>query len=128
MVLDIWHSFRRMPLWVQIWVAVFLLPVNLMTVVFWQQPAGLWLIILAIGGMLPNLYLLAVERGFSKAMALSHIVLWPALLVLCLWLLSLDMGGMYRFFLIVLLLTDSISLAFDFPDAVKWWGGDRAIA
>lgn len=134
MLTAIWHSFRRIPLWVQIWVVLILMPINFATLCFVAQPSGLWLAILAIGGMLPNAYIMASERGLSKLMALPHVLLWTPLCLLIGCLLYGHYAGTqllsdgYRQFLIALLIIDVISLAFDFPDLYRWWRGDRAIA
>lgn len=131
---DIWHSFRRMPFWVQIWVAVILVPINLLTLLFWYEPYGHWVSLLAVGGMLPNVLIMALDRGFSKAMALSHVVLWLPLCGLCVYLLiqalngSLALSTSYLILLCLLLTIDVISLFFDIPDSIKWLKGDRSVA
>jgi len=130
MILDIWRSFRRLPLWVQLWVAGILVPVNMATLLFWSEPLGLWVAALAVGGMLPNMVILAVERGFSKAMAFPHILIWTPLLIVVIALLddpALISEGNWRF-LWVLLGVNIISLGFDFTDGWKWWKGDREVA
>jgi len=130
MILDIWRSFRRLPLWVQIWVALILVPVNMATLLFWSEPLGIWVAALAVGGMLPNLVIMAVERGFSKAMALPHILIWTPLMVLVTALLDDPalISECNWTFLGVLLLVDAVSLGFDIPDGWKWWKGDRKVA
>jgi len=130
LILDIWTSFRSLPGWVQIWVALILVPVNMAAIFFVGAPAGWIVAALAVGGMMPNLALMLAQRGWSKAMALSHIVLWtPLVVIIAIWLLpdAIVQGG-YRSFLWVLLVVNLISLAFDFVDSVKWWRGDRDIA
>ena len=128
MLLDIWRSFRAMPLWVQIWVAFVLAPANLATLTFLDQPGAALVAILAIGGMLPNMPIIFYERGFSKLMALPHIVVWTPLCVVIFAQLSGGASGAYASFLIALLVIDLISLGFDYPDFVKWLRGDRAVA
>lgn len=130
MIAEIWRSFRRMPLWVQIWVAVILVPVNMAPVVFWQHPYAIWVAVLSVGGMIPNLVIMLGDRGLSKRMALPHLVLWTPLVILLIWLLGGLVGAddRYMTMLAVLLVVDVISLGFDYPDAVKWWRGDRDIA
>lgn len=134
MLIDIWKSFRRIPLWVQIWVAGILMPINFLTLCFLNEPYGLWVAILAIGGMLPNGPILAIERGLSKMMAIPHIFVWTPLCLLVAWLLYGHYSGAgvlsdsYVCYLIALLVIDVISLGFDFPDGLKWLRGDRDIA
>ncbi len=125
-LLDIWHSYRSMPLWVQIWVGVILVPVNMATIVLISEPCC-WLIpVLAIGGMVPNAVLMFVERGFSKAMALSHVVLWVPLLIFL--ALEITAGSVFADYLMVLFVLDFISICFDVKDSRDWLKGDRGIA
>ena len=114
-----------MPLWVQIWVGLILVPVNMATIVLITEPCC-WLIpVLAIGGMVPNAVLMFVERGFSKAMALSHVVMWVPLLVV----LAMDIkaGSIFANYLIVLFIVDFISICFDLKDSRDWLKGDRGV-
>jgi len=129
MVSEIWKSFRALPLWVQIWVFVILMPVNMASLLIWQQPNGLLIAVLANGAMALNGAIMLVERGFSRAMALPHVVIWTPL---CLWLLSMLIGGEvsggYASYLWVLLMIDTISLVFDMRDARDWRRGAREVA
>ena len=83
---------------------------------------------MAVGAMLCNGVLMLVERGFSKVMALPHVLIWTPMLGLILWLLNQDIAESYRSYLIVLLAVDVISLTLDFIDSRKWLSGDRKIA
>jgi len=129
MILDIWRSYRALPLWVQIWVAGILVPVNMLSLAFLGQPHAALLAVLAIGAMALNGVIMLAERGFSKAMALPHVVIWVPMV---LWILGLQasgqVGGSFALYLWVLLTVDAISLALDLRDAVLWWQGDRAVA
>ena len=69
MIVEIWQSFRRLPLWVQIWVAGILVPVNLGSLLFLSEYEGVIVATLAVGGMAPNLVIMARDHGFSRAMA-----------------------------------------------------------
>lgn len=127
LIADIWASLRRMPLWVQLWMWLVLVPVNILPIIEVLHPGGLLIATLSIGGLLPNLYLLIRDRGFSKLMALSHLILWTPL---CLILIrrGADMPDTMSVILWVVLVVDLISLGFDVPDFVKWLGGQRDIA
>ncbi|MBL1434736.1 MAG: hypothetical protein COB08_000845 [Rhodobacteraceae bacterium] len=127
MILDIWRSYRSLPIWVQIWVFGILVPVNSAAVFFIFQPFGVWVALLAIGAMLPNIAIMLYERGLSKMMALPHLLPWSLLVF---WLLiAMPQGSAtYIAYLWVLLVVDTISLAFDIPDALKWRKGDRRVA
>lgn len=124
-LLDIWHSFRALPAWVRIWVGLILVPVNLVAVVFWPEPGGVLIAILAVGGMTPNAVLMFVERGFSKAMALSHLLLWIPLLVI----IAPKMGGgsAFAIYLSILFVVDIVSVCLDTKDSWEWFKGDRQV-
>lgn len=119
---DIWASFRVLPGWVQIWVGLILVPVNALPVIWIGAPFGWIVALLSVGGMAPNLWFLIRDRAFGPVMSLSHLVLWPPLVLVVLWLLRQDnVTGSYRAILWVLLWVDVVSLAFDVFDARKWW-------
>lgn len=125
-LVDIWASFRSLSLWVQLWVGLILVPVNMATIVLITEPGSYLIPVLAIGGMIPNMVLMFVERGFSKAMALSHVVLWIPLLVL----LAVDIaaGSVFADYLMALFAVNLISICFDVKDSRDWFKGDRGIA
>ena len=127
---DIWASYRRMPFWVQLWVGIILVPVNAASIFFTGAPGGALVAILAIGGMLPNLGVMMVERGFSNTMAIPHILIWTPLMVIAGGLVADTalVDGAWRTYLLILLVVDIISLGFDFPDTWRWWKGDREVA
>jgi hypothetical protein len=130
LIKDIWTSFRAMPTWVQIWVGLILTPVNMAAILFAGQPGGWLVAVLALGGMAPNMVFMAKERGLSKAMALSHVLMWTPMVIYIVWGLLADpaVSGAYFAFLWLLLIVDLISLGFDYIDSLKWFGGDRDIA
>ncbi|MDT8328220.1 MAG: hypothetical protein RQ750_12685, partial [Roseovarius sp.] len=82
-----------------------------------------------VGAMLLNGVLMLFERGFSKIMALPHVLIWTPLVVLILWLLARDdLAPGYARYLMVLLVVDLFSLVLDYADTVKWLRGERQIA
>ncbi len=79
--------------------------------------------------MAPNLLIMLRERGFSRAMALPHVLIWtPLVIVVAGLLIQADLPADYRAYLILLLVVDLISLGFDYIDAWRWWKGDRGAA
>lgn len=124
---DIYASFRALPGWVQLWVGLVLVPVNSASLLFVAQPMGGWIAFLAIVAMLPNLAAMIYERGFSRLMALSHLLPWTALVALLI-LARPEASGAFAAYLWLLLATDVLSLAFDYPDAWAWLKGKREVA
>ena len=129
-MLEIWKSFRRMPVWVQVWVACILAPINIATLYYVSQPYGILVAILAIGGMAPNIFIMNRERGLSKAMAIPHVIVWPILLCVIAGILATQVGlsPAHLLFLQLLFAIDFVSLCFDVPETRAWLKGDRAIA
>ncbi len=129
-MLEIWKSFRRMPVWVQVWVACILGPINIATLYYVSQPYGILVAILAIAGMAPNIFIMNRERGLSKAMAIPHVIVWPILLCVIAVILATQVGLSPAHLLLLQLLfaIDFISLCFDVPETRAWLKGDRAIA
>lgn len=129
-ILEIWASFRRMPLWVQGWVLLILMPVNLIPLLLLDAPYGGVIALMSVGGMAPNIFIMLGQRGLSKAMGIPHLIVWTPLVVFLVWLLSsgVQLPAGYTAFLKMLLGVNVVSLAFDYADVLKWWRGDRAIA
>lgn len=118
-----------MPRWVQIWVFVILVPVNAISIFFVNEPFGVWIAVLAIGGFAPNLFVMLYERGFSNTMALPHVVIWTPLVIwIAIMLKSGTVGGGFAAYLWVLLVVNLISLAFDFLDTRDWLKGVRRMS
>ena len=124
---DIWASLRRMPLWVQVWMFVILVPVNILPIIEIFQPGGTLIALLSIGGLLPNLFLLLRDRGFSKLMSLSHLILWTPLCVMLI-LRSAQAPDSMTLILWLVLVVDVVSLCFDIPDFIRWMRGERTIS
>jgi len=123
----IWGSFNALPLWVKLWMILILVPINLATILFTGQAFGKIIASLAVLGMGFNIIPLIAERGFGKAMAIPHVILWvPLVIIILLKALPIATGG-YLIFLITLLIINIISLLFDIPDSIKWLKGDRAV-
>jgi len=128
LIADVWGSAMRLPVWVLIWVLVVLVPVNLASLVYLSEPYGLLVAVLAVGGMVPNVFIIFWERGVSRWMTFPHLVLWTPLVLLLPFLLRGDPAPGFARYLWLLLAVDVISLGFDYRDARRWWRGERAIA
>ena len=72
--IEIWNSFRALPLWVQLWMVVILMPINFASLFFLGEPQGGLIAFLAIFGMLPNMVIMIYDRGLSKLMAFPHLI------------------------------------------------------
>ncbi|MEO0343417.1 MAG: hypothetical protein AAF198_08265 [Pseudomonadota bacterium] len=123
-ILKIWNSYRLLPLWVQIWVALWLVPVNMASLFFLNEDWGPWVAFLANIAMALNVVVLFVEQRFTRTMALPHLPFWTALVVLII-ILRPDTTTPFGIYLIVLSVTNTISLVLDYIDAYKWLKGDR---
>ena len=129
-LLDVWRSFRALPLWVQLWVGVVLVPVNLAPYSMLDTAtgrAGAWAMGVVI---LFNVPILLWERGMSKLLSLPHLLAW---IPLCGWLATrlgsgASLSSAETALAWALFVVNLISLAFDAIDSVKWLRGDRAIA
>jgi len=124
---EIWNSFRAIPAWVQCWMVLVLMPINVASLFFLNEPMGLLIAILANLGMLLNIPVMIYDRGVSKLMSIPHLLPWSALVVVILFFRP-DATGIYEVFLWGILIINLISLTFDYVDAWKWIKGDRAIA
>ena len=125
---DIWGSFHSLPGWVQLWLALVLVPVNFASLIWFDVAGGAVVAILAVGGILPNAILLLRERGFSRAMAFSHLAIWPILIVVLVIWLAQGGSDVPRWYLWALLIVNAVSLGFDLRDGWLWAKGDRAVA
>ena len=125
MIADVWASFTAMPLWVRIWVAAILVPANMAALALIGHPGGWLIAVLAVGGMVPNAVMLLLMRGFSKAMALSHVALWLPLL----WLIvqGAPGTGWHGALIWLIFLVDAFSLVFDIPETLAWMRGERGV-
>jgi hypothetical protein len=123
-ILKIWKSFRSIPLWVQIWVSFWLVPVNLASLAFFGEDWGAIVAFLAIIAMALNVIILFIEQRFSRTMALPHLPFWTALVILIV-ILRPDSTTPFGIYLIVLGVTNTISLVLDYIDAYRWLKGDR---
>jgi hypothetical protein len=135
LIADIWNSLRALPVWVQIWMFAVLVPANFAGFLLWDTEIGRMTAIAAILGIGPNAVLIFRIRGFGKIMALPHLAPWTVLVIWLLFRLTGDtapdgivVGGTEAMFGWMIVVINSISLAFDYPDAVKWFKGDRAAA
>ena len=109
------RSYNDLPNWVKIWMNFILGPVNLATLAFLNEPSGPLIAALAIGGMVITVSIVFAVGGFTKLASAGHVLPWTPL-VLMLAFARPEGSALYQTFLSVLLVTNVISLAFDFND------------
>lgn len=108
----------QQPIWIPIWV-FFLMVVNVASVAFWTEPlAKLIFAIFMISAML--MMALYSKYGFEKILGIGHI-LWIPLAPYLLTMLPVT-DSTFNNYLIILLISISISLAFDIVDVWKYFG------
>ena len=120
---ELLKSFNQLPVWVRIWVCLILVPVNLATLAFIGMPSASLIAGLAMAGLIFNSIPMYLERGFTNAMALPHVIFWlPLIFVLSfqLFFSQLELPSEYHYFLLLLLSCNSFSLVFDIPDSFRW--------
>jgi len=60
---EIWNSFRATPGWVQVWMVFLLIPINMASLFFINEPKGMLIAFLANIGMLLNIPVMFYDRG-----------------------------------------------------------------
>ncbi len=74
--LRILKSNFALPVWVIVWIYGFLVPANFSGLLFLEYESGIWVAILGAGAIVINVGILFLNGGFSKVLAISHLVLW----------------------------------------------------
>jgi hypothetical protein len=124
----LWQSFRRLPLWVQLWMAAVLLPANLLSLFLLQYPSARMVAIAAVLALGSNMLLIYGYAGFTRLMALPHLLVWGPLEVMLLMYL---MAGSPTptidevMYICLVLAVNGFSLCFDALDSWRWLRGER---
>lgn len=128
-IIRIFRSFFALPLWVIIWISVFLIPANFAGFWFLDTKTGFWVALLGAGAIILNLVPVLLNGGLSKVLAIPHVICWvPLEIILFRLILTEELSvGEWRLALIVLVI-NGISLGFDFYDTREWWRGNRKVA
>lgn len=120
---ELYQSFLGLPTWVKIWMVAILIPTNMVGLLFLEHDIGIWIAVLGLAGMAPNILVMIFEKAFSKTMAVSHIIPWTILVVylsIKLFRGEVPEGPIY-FVAWIVLLVDSISLIFDYKESIEWF-------
>jgi len=131
-LMQCWRSFSVLPLWVQIWVALILVPANGLAFFLLDTWAGKLTAIAALFVVMTNIPIMLIERGMSKLMAIPHLIAWyPLVIALIARLFSTDSrqetGDLEWTFMILVVVINGISLAFDTKDSIDWLRGNREV-
>lgn len=125
---QIWQSYRSLPGWVQLWVGVVLLPVNVLPFLWldtWTGKAGA---AAALFVVLTNIPIMWIAGGMSRVMSLPHLLAWiPLEIVLALRVSGMALPTPELTLALLLLFVNGISLVFDALDTWRWWRGERDI-
>lgn len=129
---DAFLSFRKAPMWVQMWVNFLLSPVNIAAFVIYgmtQHPLAGWAALGFTFVLISNMAVLIYERGVSKLTSVPHLLPWlPMQIYTGMWLFV--WGGMsplvtqfaWAYFIII-----GISNIFDVYDSLRWLRGEREV-
>lgn len=125
---QIWRSYRNLPGWVQLWVGVVLIPVNVLPFLWldsWTGKAGA---AAALFVVITNVPIMWITGGMSRAMSIPHLLAWiPLEVMLALRVSGSALPTPELTLAILLLLVNGISLVFDALDSWRWWRGERGI-
>lgn len=119
-------SYRRLPLWVQWWVALLVL-VNSLWVFCLDTVTGQAVAGAALFVVLSNGPLLWHFAGMNRALSIPHLFAWIPLEVFLLQhvLTVPDLAPPELAYAVAVLVVNGISLAFDVLDSWRWLRGER---
>lgn len=128
----IYHSYRSLPLWVQIWVVAILMPANAAAFVLLDTWLGVAAAIAAIFVVVTNAPIMWVTGGMSRLMSVPHLFAWFPLQVLIVMRLAGMVGPspvsqVEWLFGGILFVVNGISLVFDTIDSWRWLRGEREV-
>ncbi len=125
----IFKSLFSMPVWVIVWMCLVLIPVNLSGFFFLGFESGIWVALLGAGALGVNTIILFLNGGFSKVLAIPHLVLWGPLQLILLYryVAAPDVSSTEQAYVLVVLIVNGISLAFDVFDTIEWKRGNRDV-
>lgn len=131
-LIEIWRSYRALPTWVQVWVGLILVPANAVPFAFLETWTGRVAAVAALAVVATNLPIMWIERGMSRLMSVPHLVIWGPLqaALMLRWaerVGPLPLGPAERGLLLLLLVVNGVSLAFDALDSWRWFRGARDV-
>jgi hypothetical protein len=131
-LLQIWKSFQALPRWVQVWVALILVPANAVPFALLDTWSGRIAAAAALVVVATNLPIMWIERGMSRLMSVPHLLIWGPLQVGLLLRWTERVGPLplvdgERALIMLLVVVNGISLAFDALDSWRWFRGERDV-
>ncbi len=128
-LLDCHHSFHALPLWVRLWVAGILIPVNVLPFFLLGTATGRWAALAALVVVATNLPIMLIERGMSRLMSVPHLLAWIPLLVWLLLRINAEppLAGAELALAVALIAINGLSLVFDVIDSLRWLRGEREV-
>lgn len=109
---------------------LFLIPVNMSGLFLLDVVAGFWVAILGASALAINTCILFLNRGFSKVLAIPHLILWgPLQVILTIRYFTVpSLSEFEQSYILVVLIVNGISLVFDVYDTLEWKRGNRDVA
>lgn len=128
----IYQSYRSLPLWVQIWVVLILMPANAAAFVLLDTWLGVAAAIAAVFVVVTNAPIMWFTGGMSRLMSVPHLFAWFPLQVLIVMRLAEMVGpspvlAVEWVFGVILFVINGISLVFDTIDSWRWIKGEREV-
>lgn len=126
---DSMRSFFALPRWVQLWVGVVLVPVNVAPFFLLDTPVGRAAAIASVFVLLTNVPIMLHARGMSRLMSVPHLIAWIPLVPYLVARLVFKMPVINAEVLLAsaLVVVNGISLVFDMMDTMRWLCGRREI-
>ncbi|MEM9279524.1 MAG: hypothetical protein AAGA76_13200 [Pseudomonadota bacterium] len=130
LVIRILKSSFSMPVWVQIWIYFFLIPANFSGLFLLHYVSGFWIAVLGAGAIFINMGILFLNGGFSKVLAIPHLLFWIPLQIILLfrYLLAPDLSDFEQTYILVVMIINGISIVLDIYDTKEWLNGNRDVA
>ena len=130
LVLRILRSNFSLPFWVILWIYLFLVPANLSGLFLLNYESGFWVAVLGAGAIAINVVILFLNGGFSKVLAISHLLLWIPLQIILFYRYFLvpDLSSFEQNYILIILFINGISIALDIYDTKEWVKGNRDVA
>lgn len=124
----IFRSHFSLPVWVIVWMWLFLIPANLSGLLFLDTISGRWIAVLGGGALLVNGLLVLLNGGFSRVLAIPHVVLWGGLEIILLHRITVETLSPAEMRIVLIVLTiNGVSLIFDIIDTRRWYLGERDV-